>query len=451
MFSVLSEENKTVEERGNVWVDFGMMGNCVDCPASTGMLDEYFLYSKAIVGFRQLLKGQIEDRMRSFLRGEWADSQQKQIDAIRIFVALEMLKGMEKPADELKMKFDNCRIFFRNLYRHAPVINSPKDYIVHFLRLARICRDNALDILALATDLEIKNPLITAEERWRLRLLSMRNQNYGADDVHKVLELLDDISEPQLLRGEASILFSVAFDGNMEDILKQCAELDFDVLQAKLIQAKGVFCRHFNSDVLPETVRILLLYGVCYIQSGRGVWYPCDLGLYKKNWTDTWYARIKPNESLVVNSQIVRFLRNNGETPSIIDEIHSYFKLLQEIAASNDAGKTVFSMIWNDSGTEGRFRANDSWKPEFKGYRSLLWYLSEELRNGISHNGINLVIDYDRDKNGNIRIDVSIPDNEGEHKETISIPMRQKGNWEQLELNDIIRNYRNTGRFITLN
>jgi hypothetical protein len=170
----------------------------------------------------------------------------------------------------------------------------------------------------------------------------MRNKNFGADDVHKVLDLLDNISEPQVLRGEASILFSVAFDGDMESILKQCAELDFNDLQDKLTQAKEVVYRHFNFDALPETVRKLLLYGVCHKQFGRGVWYPYDLGLNKANWTDTWYARLKPDDLLNVNRQIVSFLRNNGNTPNGIDEIDDHFKLLQEIASSEDAGRKVF-------------------------------------------------------------------------------------------------------------
>ena len=445
MFSMLSEENKTLEERGNAWVDFVVKGNCVDCMASTEIMDEYFLYSKAIVGYGRLLKGQIEDKMTCFLRGEWADSQQKQIDTIRIFVALEMLKGMDEPADELKMKFDNCRIFFRNLYRHAPVINSPKDNIVHFLRLARLCRDYALDILALATDVEIKNPLITPEEKWRLRLLTMRKRNYGEDDVRKVLELLDNISEPQLLRGEASILFAVAFDGDMENIINQCAQLDYDILHDKLTHAKEVFCRHFSFDALPETVRILLLYGVCYIQSWRGVRFPCDLGLYKGNWTDTWYARVKPDDFLNVNRRIVSFLRDNGKVPNSIDEIHGYFKFLQEIATSDDAGRKVFTMIWNDGWTQGRFRVNDFGIPEFKTSRSMLLYLSEELRKGAWFNGIQLNIDYGKDENGKVRIEVSIPGKEGENNGTLSIPMRQEGDWEQIELNDIIKSFRTTG------
>lgn len=447
MISMLLEgkvelEKDELEEKGNIWREFIEKGYCADYPESTGILDEYFSYSQAIAGYSQLLEGQIEERMAKFLCGEWVDSQQKQMDVIRVMVTLEMLKGQKDPADEWKQKFDNCQIFFRNLYRHAPVINSPKAYVVHFLRLARICRENALDILALSNDLEIKNPLVTTEEKWRLRLLSMRNKNFGADDVHKVLDLLDNISEPQVLRGEASILFSVAFDGDMESILKQCAELDFNDLQDKLAQAKEVFYRHFNFDALPETVRKLLLYGVCHKQFGRGVWYPCDLGLNKANWTDTWYARIKPDDLLNVNRQIVSFLRNNGNTPNGINVIDDCFKLLQEIASSEDAGRKVFTMIWNDGWTQGRFRANDWGKPEFKGYRSLLWYLSEELRNGISHNGLQLNIDYGKDDNGNVMIEVSIP---GMANEAISIPMRQDGDWEQLELNDIIRTFRNTG------
>ncbi len=443
MISVLSEEDKTfktLEEKGNAWVNFIVKGECVDCQANTGFLDKYFSYSKAIVGY---MKGQAEKRMTGFLRGEWVDNQQ--IDAIRVFVTLEMLKGKEELSDELKMKCNNCQIFFRNLYRHAPVINSPKDNIVHFLRLAEVCRKNGLDILSLANDSETKNPLVTAEEKWRLRLLSMRKQIHGADDVRKVLELLDDISEPPMLRGEASILFAVAFDGNMEGILKQCAELNFDVLKIRLIQAKELFCRHFSFDIMPETVRKLLLYGVCDKQYGRGVWYPCDLGLNKANWTDTWYARIKPDGSLIVNRQIVKFLRNNGECPSVRDEVDGNFKLLQDIAASDDAGKKFFPMIWNDTWTQGRFRANEGWKPEFKGYKSILWFLSEELRNGISHNGIQLNIDYGKDKSGNIMIKVSLPEREGMANEAIPIPMRQEGDWEQHELNDVIKNYRLTG------
>jgi len=451
MITFLSEDNRTMEEKGNAWVNFIAKRECVDCQAGTGILDEYFSYSKAIVCYRQLLKEQAEkkeqaeDSMTIFLGGEWMNSQQKQIDAIRVFVALEMLKGQEELSDKLKKNFVNCLLFFQNLYRHAPVSNSPKDYIVHFLRLAALCRKNALDILFLATDLETKNPLVTAEEKWRLRLLTMRNQKYGADDVRKVLELLDDISAPPMLRGEASILFSVAFDGDKEIILKHCAELNFEDLKTRLTQAKKVFCQHFGSDALPETVRKLLLYGVCDIQSGRGVWYPCDLGLNKSNWTDTWYARIKPDDALIVNSKIVRFLRNNGESPSEREEIHSNFKLLQDIADSEDAGKKVFTMIWNDTWTQGRFRANEGWKPEFKGYKSMLWFLSEELRNGISYNGSQLNIDYSRDENGNITIEISIPEREDVTDNTIRIPMRQAGDWEQHELNDIIRKFRNSG------
>ena len=443
MISVLSGDNGTLEEKGNAWVSFIVKGECVDCQADIGILDEYFSYFKAIDGYRQLLKGQMEERMTRFLRGEWVVNQQ--MDAIRVFVTLEMLKGLEEVDVDLKMKFDNCRIFFRNLYRHASVINSPKDSIVHFLRLAKACRKNAMDILNLANDSEIKNPLITTEEKWRLRLLTMRNQNYGADDVRKVLELLDDISEPQILRGEASILFSVAFDGDMEDILKQCAELDFDVLQAKLTRAKEVFCRHFNFDALPETVRKLLLHGEYSIQSGRGVWYPCELGLNKTDWIDTWYSRVRPNASLKVNHKIVRFLRSNGNPPSTNEPVPNYFKLLQFIAASEDAGRKVFSMIWGTPLTQGRFRVIDGWKPEFKGYMSLLWFLSEEFRNGVSHNGINLNIDYSRDENGNIWIDITIPETDGNPRESISIPMRQEGDWEQVELNDIIKTFRSTG------
>ena len=72
----------------------------------------------------------------------------------------------------------------------------------------------------------------------------------------------------------------------------------------------------------------------------------------------------------------------------------------------------------------------------------MLWYLSEELRNGISHNGLQLNIDYGKDENGNVMIEVSIP---GMANEAISILMRQDGDWEQLELNDIIKTFRNTG------
>ena len=445
MISVLSKKN--LEEKG-FWVNFIEKGMCVDCPASTEILDEYFSYSKAIASYHQLLQGQIEERMARFLHGEWVANQQ--IDAIRVFVTLEMLKDQEEPTDELKMKFDNCQIFFRNLYRHAPVSNSPKDYVVHFLRLAKACRKNDLDFLSLANDSESKNPLITAEEKWRLRLLSMRKQIHGAGDVHKVLELLDNISDPQILRGEASILFAVAFDGNsnMKDILNQCAELDFDVLQAKLTQAKEVFCRHFNFDAMPETARILLLYGEYDIQSWQGVRFPYVLGLNKVNWLDTWYGKIKPQDStLNVNPIIVHFLCNNGAMPlEINDDIPEGFKILQRIAVTEEAGKKFFSKIWNESWTQGRFRVDNDWKPKFMRSISLLWFLSEEFRNGISYNGIYLDIDYDRDDNGNIRIDVCIPDTGGEPKETISIPLRQEGDWEQLELNDIIRNYRITGK-----
>ena len=102
-------------------------------------------------------------------------------------------------------------------------------------------------------------------------------------------------------------------------------------------------------------------------------------------------------------------------------------------------------MIWNDGWTQGRFRVNDFGIPEFKTSRSMLLYLSEELRKGAWFNGIQLNIDYGKDENGKVRIEVSIPGKEGENNGTLSIPMRQEGDWEQIELNDIIKSFRTTG------
>ena len=146
-----------------------------------------------------------------------------------------------------------------------------------------------------------------------------------------------------------------------------------------------------------------------------------------------------------VNPQIVNFLRNNGNAPDTIADVPDEFKFLQRIAANEDAGNRLFRMIWKEPSTEGRFRAIGGWKPEFKGYKSILWFLSEELRNGISHNGVNLIIDFRKTDDENITIDVSLPEKEGVVNEPISIPMRTEGDWEQLKLNGIIKTYREQG------
>ena len=395
MMIPIKDESKTAEDRGNAWRDFIENGKIIDCQASTDMLKEYFSYSKALTAFDNLSETQLwKDQIKKFLHGEWV-STPRQIEAIRVFVVLELLKGQENVNEELKKNFRNCQLFFNNLLRHENVAKSPKDYIYQFVRLAEFCRSHSCNILALVDAADFKS-LITDEEKWRLRLLNMRSQNYGADDVQKTLTLLDDISAPEVLRGEVSLLFSVAFDGNMEAILEHCSHIRFDELKADLDKTKNVFCCYFErSDVFPETVRKLLMYGDYSIQSGSGAWYTCELGLTqdKNKWLDTWSPRVRPQDtSLAVNSKIVNFLRNNGNVPDTIankDRMPGGFEFLQRIAANEDAGNRLFRMIWKDSCTEGRFRAIGGWKPEFKGYKSILWFLSEELRNGISHNGVN--------------------------------------------------------------
>lgn len=430
------------------WRDFIVAGYCADYPASIEIVKEYLHYRQALKVYTRLNGDDQEANapMIAFLSGEWGNNK-SQIDAISIFVSLELLKGQTYISEELKQNYFNCRLFFKNLYRHASEVSNPQNYIVDFLKLARILRENSLDILILP---QVQNPLLTAEEKWRLHFLERRKQILGVEDVYKTLVLLDDISSPTVLRGEVTILFAVAFNGNgMDEILNGCMSTSFDELNMKLTQAKEVMCRHFNWTSLSETVRKLLLYGECFITRGRGMWYPCDLGLNARSWIDYWYDRMRPSgDALMVNEHIVSFLRMNGALPENNQPVDVEFSLLQQIASNDLAGQRFFDMVRNDSWTEGRFRSVDGWKPEFKGYKSILWFLSEEIRQGISHDGIRLNIDYRKGDAEQLEIVISKPAAEGtEPHADIVIPFRQEGDWEQYQLNEIIKSFRETGQF----
>ena len=79
-----------------------------------------------------------------------------------------------------------------------------------------------------------KEPL-SDEEQWSLHLLKNRCDRFVKKEITQTLELLDEISESDILRGEATILFAVAFGGendvNESTILSQCSDMDFNALE----------------------------------------------------------------------------------------------------------------------------------------------------------------------------------------------------------------------------
>lgn len=464
-------------DEGGTWKNFFEKGVCPSVSASLDILDDYFAYQKAVetlAGPPRQPASPCPDIFDRFAAGVWIakDAALTQIQIIPYLANLELLKGRAINQNDDWQKFVNCSLFLRNICRHNEVERNPASFIDDLISLARICRENSLDVLSLSAS---DNRLVNDEEKWRLELLKGRFDNFGPDDLAASLALLDEISEPSsgvidALKGVSAILFATAFEGAEDAILAQCKTIAFDEMASKLRDAKARFDRHFtitavaNTIPIVNTIRVLLLGGDVVESKGTGLWYPFVLGSRMKEshtWIQHWYVRLsspKPSASGTryqrVNGLVVDFLKRDGSQPEKVD-VPDGFKLLQRIACSESAWQKLIKVLDSDLWRDGRFRSNgdNPWKPEFKGGRgtSLLWFFTTAWREGsLGHGNAHLSVDYGKTPDDGMDIKVYVLDENDQEIESKTIPFRQDGDWEQDDLNTVIRSFRETGRLTRL-
>ena len=304
MITIILDDSKTVEYRDNAWRDFIEKGKCIDCQASTDMLEKYFSYSKVPIAFDIFLENQPwKKEMLNFLHGEW-ESTPKQIEAIRVFVALELLKGRENFNDDLKLNFSNCQLFFDNLLRHELVAKNPKDYIVHFMRLANFCRNHSCNILALADAAEFKNPLVTDEEKMKLDYLS----KFTPARAHERLSFLEEIlNENSLLKGRIYLLIYAAapddgIDTNPYELLeKEEVREKIKVLNVKL-----------NESFKSKDIYNAISFGNCFrYYSVQRTQYTYHFAASADAWYSNFYDYNNKEDFTTPNPVIVNFIKND--------------------------------------------------------------------------------------------------------------------------------------------
>lgn len=459
-----TESNRNAVEN---WKKFYEYGECPSVPPSPDILNDYFAYQKAVEALVSQSGHQPAfpciDIFDKFAAGRWKDAPLTQIQMIPYLASLELLKGCAIDQGDDWQKFLNCSLFLRNICRHDDVEDHPASFIDDFILLARICRQNSLNVLSLST---VHNRLLNAEEKWRLELLNGRFEKFGAPDLAATLVLLNTISEPSrgvldVLKGVSAILFATAFDGTEDEILEQCKTMAFDEMESKLKDAKARFDRHFMITAIANTIRVLLLGGDVFESKGTGLWYPFVLGskMEMKYWIPHWYKRLsspKPSASGImyqrVNGLVVDFLKRDASQPKkavVPDE----FELLQRIACNEAAWQNFITVLDSESWREGRFRSNggNSWKPEFKGGNgtSLLWFLTTAWREGeLNREKLHLSIDYDKTTGDEMNISVRLLNENNTEIDSRPIPFRQEGDWEQTELNEVIQLFRKTGHLL---